>query len=772
LDSSFNFNQDSSELSSESVSNDDIERLKAGLMQFIVTMKNLSLYPETNKTNIESVSFLHLWLNEYLSHNSPLVLEVEKNKLLYNDIVVYQEKSTDQILVGPLFRDGVQTLIFEAGLNETELRTFLTVVLKFRNQTDSIQDDVVSALWEASLTNIRYTVSNDYVQVGPEFELTAMKVAKPTGDMRMIQGATVDGSPLDNGLLDPLAPATKPIASLFALAESTHVVVKGSDGGDGAQPGADGDSDDAIEVADSGLDVGGFGPMGGDSSLDDDGGFGGDWIYGTIGASISARGRPRTTNKDAKSGSGPGDGSQGTDPNKPSSHGSASPPEDRASALGRANSPDAAKSPEEDLQLDIDIGSVAEAFQSLKDVSSPGPDEAKSGPPLSLKSIKERPKETSEKLAKRLKNWALSDEEVRQIEALIKWDSSRNYSYDTLEIINTTIESPIFDDAQMPLIANFLVNELKNSIKRWDLKYFNSFFLNLRRKADAGGQNQTFLSEELTQKLGTPEVLSFLTDPKPSDEQISGCYEDLRYFLYQLPPPGFHVLISLLPKVSNLQLWNLFLEVIAYELLRTGGRTFNLISQLGVRALTHVINILKPNLSSLPQAMIQGLIRHKSAAIRETIARALLEVEPDSFHSQCAHMVLDPDQGVLKLVRPALSSRRNPVVENHLFSYLRESYTRDRQGEDPQLLSCYRVYGHCASSRAVPFLEEILLRKDFKTFISRTADNHKLGAALALFLMPDDPAAKKALDKAGRSAFKSVRQSYLEAEALVKGRAL
>ena len=35
-------------------------RLRNGLMQMVVTMKNMALYPDTNKTNIESVSFLHL----------------------------------------------------------------------------------------------------------------------------------------------------------------------------------------------------------------------------------------------------------------------------------------------------------------------------------------------------------------------------------------------------------------------------------------------------------------------------------------------------------------------------------------------------------------------------------------------------------------------------------------------------------------------------------------------------------------------------------------
>jgi hypothetical protein len=245
-------------------------------------------------------------------------------------------------------------------------------------------------------------------------------------------------------------------------------------------------------------------------------------------------------------------------------------------------------------------------------------------------------------------------------------------------------------------------------------------------------------------------------------------FEDLRYFLYQLSPIGVQSLTGILPKVANPKLWSLIIEVVSYDLLQSGNIGTDVISRLNDRALVQMIRLVQERMKSLPPGFVNGLTRHKSPAVREASARAILQKDPDNFHSLCAHMVLDPDPAIQRLVRPAISARRNSQVESYLFAYLRNSYLKDRHDEDRQLLDCYRVYGLCASSTALPFLEEVLMKKDFKTFLSRQVDQHKLGAALALFMMPPDLGATEILVKASRSSFRNVRQAYLEAKQIVE----
>jgi hypothetical protein len=802
VESADSFNNFLSDKTFNQVASDNSALVKAGLNQLIVTMKNVALYPDTNKTNIEAVFSLHHWLTEYLSYNSQLVLEVTKNQLLSSETVVYQEKPTEQILTAPLFRDGIQTLTFEEGLTEAELRYFLSVLLKFRNPTDSDQDDLVGSLWEANLTHIKYSISTEYEQVGPEFELTAMKAARACADFRDADAPVADGAialmETEGG-----APIAKPIASLFALAQSNFIKTQAGDSSDGMSlpAGSSSSQEDSgfapLDSADSALsgsdrDMAGFGPMGGHQT--DDGGLDGalNNLLGRHSPSspTGSAGRHSDPNSSLAGKAGPGNGisGPGDGPGKGSgqgtgggggsgqgtgtgsSEGGSLASTDRSSGDGEKVSGYGGDNGagDEDATLDIDVGSVAEAFKDLGQKTDIKP-QAKENTPLTLAQLQARPVNNGPKLAERLKHWGLSSQESNQVNDLIKWDEGRNFSYDSMVIANVLMTSPILTEAYLPFLIHFLTNEIKNSIKRWDLKYFNSFFLDLRQRAATGQRLDIILVDELLKKLASQEVLNFLVDPQPTNEQVTHDYDALRYFLYQLPPPGIIVLTTLVPKATTPQLWNLFLEVIAYEVLRTEGRAFDLSAQLSDRTLVQVLNILKPNFRSLPQSLVYSLIKHKSAAVRETVSQALLESDPNTFHTLCAPLVLDPDSRVRKLVGPALSTRRNPAVESLLFNFLRDSYTRDRHGEDPKLLSCYRIYGLCASDQAVPFLEEVLLRKDFKSFISRTVDTHRLGAALALLLMPQYPSARKVLDKAGRSSFRNVRLVLAEAQKQFKG---
>jgi hypothetical protein len=776
---------------------EDVARLRSGLMQMVVTMKNMSLYPDTNKTNIESVQGLHRWLVDYLAADSSLVLDVGKDHLKNVDgAVVYQERPNDPILAAPLFRDGVQTLVFESGVTEPDLRTFLSVLLRFRNPLEDA-DDLVGALWEASLTNIRYIVASEYEQVGPEFELGALRVARSPHALKDIDAPWDPGDGPPPASQDG-APVAKPIATLFALAGSAELTssnvmappegglqglaggdpLANQDGGGGmgvavtdARAGFEGGGSDddsgsggAIDDYDDGP---GFGPMGGAARAP-----GGDPPGGVSPASdsdeltnqapIRPPRRPRAEDDDDYSGSGGGGG--GADFGADDDAGAGDGPDAAGDDAGDGGEA-------EDDELDIDVGSVAEAFKDLEKAFAPQPAAPETNP-LTLEMLSQRPPSDGPELAERLRHWNLSNREIRQVSELIKWDEARDFSFDAMAIIDVVMASSIFTDAHLPLLAAFLTNELKSSLKRLHLGLLNSFLANLRRRAEAGGAREAFLLRELNLRMSTIDVLGLLADPGPTEEALEAGYEDLRYFLYQLPEAGLNAAADLLPKVApRRRLWRLLIEVIAYQTLQSNGRTVDLVSKLNDHALVQLFSSLASGIASLPAQTVQILARHKSAAVREALAQTLLDHDPETFHAVCGHLVLDPDPRIRRFARPALSTRRNPSVESHLMSFLRDSYTRDRHGDDRNLLEVYRILGHTASARAVPFLEEVLLRKDFKTFISRSVDIHKLGAALALFSMSQFPAARDVLDKAGRSSFRNVRQAYHEAEGMMSGRA-
>jgi hypothetical protein len=761
------------------------------LLQLVVTMKNMALYPETNKTNIESVVSLHLWLNEYLNDNQRLVLDVTKDQLLAEDgAVVYQEKPNDQILAAPLFRDGIQSISFEEGLSETDLRTFLAIMLKFRNQ-DSDEEDLVSCLWEASLNKIRYVVASEYEQVEPEFELSAMKVSAA----RLTQYRDVDAPWGDEALqpmkTDGMAPIAKPIASLFALAESDDFFSSSGDGFGGGGAGAEGgrgggggfgsgpgggggagggeggpEGDPARAGAEAGHDAGGGGAAPGEDL--DSMGFGPFEGTGPGSESSDAGGAPPGKYSDARF---PGGDRRGSGSGSSGGDGRAADREP-AEGFGAQDQQDQqdqqpAAEGEEEAKLDIDMDSVADAFNDLKTrAGEEKKAEAPKSGPLSLDMLKQRPASDGPELEERLRYWGLSSREIRQVSALLKWDEGRNFSYDTMEIVKALLASPVLENDHLPLLVHFVNNEIKLSLKKLDLKYFNSFFQFLKDRTADGGEREHYLLTETQRRIDSSETMSSLFDPAPQEEAVDANFDDLRYYLYQLNYPGLQSLVAFMPKIANHKIWALVIELVAYNLVNSPQPSMEIVNRLNDRALVNLIRLVQGSLRSLPPQFASGLARHKSPLVRETIALAVLENDPDNFHSICAHMIFDSDHTVRRLVRPAMSTRRSAAAESYLFNFLRSSYTANRHDDDRQLLECYKLYGMTASPSALPFLEEVLLKKDFKSFLSRQVDQHKIGAALALLSMPPDQGAGDILYKAGRSSTRIVRQAYLEASRL------
>ena len=144
--------------------------------------------------------------------------------------------------------------------------------------------------------------------------------------------------------------------------------------------------------------------------------------------------------------------------------------------------------------------------------------------------------------------------------------------------------------------------------------------------------------------MSSVEVLGLLVDPGPSEAALEAGWEDLRYFLYQLPEAGLNVLADMLPKMPNRRLQGLVIEVVAYQAVQSETRSSDLISRLNDRALVQLIPQLSAGLRRLGGQTLQPLVRHPSAAGRAARARALLEgrpfVLPDDIKALAAPVLL------------------------------------------------------------------------------------------------------------------------------------
>jgi hypothetical protein len=362
-----------------------------------------------------------------------------------------------------------------------------------------------------------------------------------------------------------------------------------------------------------------------------------------------------------------------------------------------------------------------------------------------------------------LRFWGLSAREIKQVSALIKWDEARSRESDSLEIIFVVLRSPVLKASLRPAIALFAANEIKSCLSQGRVSRVNEFMARLHQLSEAAPKRiSAAIYWDLKKKLATGESLSILlASPAMTEEGTQAAYEDLRYFLYQLPPQAAKSLAELLSQVKSLKIKELFVEVIAWEICQHDEGLHTLLKELNEWALLELIARLSSGSGNGPIQIVGLLTRHQSPAVRQAAAKAIMDREPSNL-SSLAHLILDKDTRVSGLVRPYLEKKKDPSVASILMSFLNEAYSGKE--EDPELLlNSYRSFGKCANQTAVPFLAQVLLKKDFKGLFGGGQDNHRLGAAMALLQMKGNQEAEDTLKKASRSAFRNVRQAYRQA---------
>ncbi|MDR2141606.1 MAG: hypothetical protein LBR11_07450 [Deltaproteobacteria bacterium] len=683
--------------------NSHAEEVKKGLHLFVVAMKNLALYPASSQANRLTLAQAFTWFREFFNKYPELSLTVAKDTLTSDEgEIVYQEKPSESLICGPMFRDGLQIITFESGLTEDELKNFLLILNRFHNVGEDEGEDLVTAMWQSSFPNIKYQVADEYAEVDPEFDTTAMRAAK----------ARLGGEELDLpwDALAPLevegvAPIAKNLGSLFALASDPSLLSSGS-----ASRGGGG--------------VGGDGPGSGD---------------GSDGAGGGAPGSP------ADPSGGEGDGEAGA---------LGSGPADPAAEPNYGPGGKIIEDPENNYE-EADLSSLSQAFspKSLDDLKNATPGEWKLETP------------EGEDNEKRLSFWGLTTEESQQVAALVAWDDSRDPGFSALDVLLTVLSSPVINPQVGTFIINYLSEEIRRSLISLNLKNFNYFWDRLYRESQSQSTTSLLSVIEGTRlTMGRMEILAPLFSSNHPEEKIETYYDDLRYFLYQLPLEAVKLLAMSLGKIQNARLKNLILEVVAYTytVANTEENLGPILATIPEAAIVLLLRHLVIPGRPLPTTIFNSLTRHPSSMVRAAAAKAMLEHNP-ALIGQLASLAADPD--VTMIFRPYLQQKREPSVEKYLLRFLSDNYSEHKGQAEPWILECYRTLGMCASTASLPFLSEVLLKKSWRTLVNRDLDtNHRLGAALALSLMPNDSEAQATLNKASRSAFRNVRAACQEAQ--------
>ncbi len=162
-------------IATEDVPKEEIQAVEGVLSKLILAMKQANLYPEDHSISREAINELCRSVEKFIERYGELVLEVGRDGFRYKDHNLTPITGSRDVS-SRCHRDGIEWLIFAAGIAHKELRTFVDIVNAHQIIGDEEEGDIVTSLWEADLQGIRYYTDNAIWRNEPLLDLSRFQV--------------------------------------------------------------------------------------------------------------------------------------------------------------------------------------------------------------------------------------------------------------------------------------------------------------------------------------------------------------------------------------------------------------------------------------------------------------------------------------------------------------------------------------------------------------------------------------------------------------------
>jgi len=158
---------------------EELQGAKGVILAFLKTMKNYGFYPEDHPICRESIAEAGSRLDAFLKDHDNLRLDVEMDRLLFQGEVVHQKNPGEENLGLLLFRDGIQWLEFQEGVEIEEISGFIKLLNKYGERQEDAEGDLVTALWEADFSHLKHKAVDVYWEAEPLIDLSMVSARDP-----------------------------------------------------------------------------------------------------------------------------------------------------------------------------------------------------------------------------------------------------------------------------------------------------------------------------------------------------------------------------------------------------------------------------------------------------------------------------------------------------------------------------------------------------------------------------------------------------------------
>jgi len=115
------------------------------------------LYLPNNPVYQRAVDNIRAAFRQVWQATDDLVFDVGETELRWEDNVVYNQDQRNESIAWTLYKDGVRSVTFKPGVEETEIVRFLGVLQQARNLQADAPDDLLTLLWAQDFQLIAYT---------------------------------------------------------------------------------------------------------------------------------------------------------------------------------------------------------------------------------------------------------------------------------------------------------------------------------------------------------------------------------------------------------------------------------------------------------------------------------------------------------------------------------------------------------------------------------------------------------------------------------------
>jgi len=120
-------------------------------------MRATQLYLPNNPVYQRAVENIRTAFRQIWQATDDLIFDIGETEMRWEDNVVYSQDQRNESIAWTLYKDGVRSLTFKPGVEESEIVRFLAVLQQAKNLQADAPDDLLTLLWTEDFQMVAYT---------------------------------------------------------------------------------------------------------------------------------------------------------------------------------------------------------------------------------------------------------------------------------------------------------------------------------------------------------------------------------------------------------------------------------------------------------------------------------------------------------------------------------------------------------------------------------------------------------------------------------------